>query len=68
VPDVRLASEVPYHLEVMLTILVAMEPSNGLGVFMLPSLIFSCLSKSSVCNVYVVVRLTQTVPILLGNV
>jgi len=32
------------------------------------SLIFSCLGTSSVCNFFVVVRLTQTVPILLGNV
>jgi len=41
VPDVRLTSKVPYQLEVLSAILIAMAPSDGLGVFIFLSVLLS---------------------------
>jgi hypothetical protein len=41
VPDVRLTSKAPYQLEVMSAILIAMAPSDGLGVFIFYSVLLS---------------------------
>ena len=40
-PDVRLTSKVPYQLEVISAILIAVAPSDGLGVFIFLSVLLS---------------------------